>query len=90
MKGLLPPIAQATSQVAYVRFHGRNAAKWWQHQQAWERYDYSYSDDELREWLPKLRQLDAEAPLTLVYANNHFRGQSVQTVEQLGRLLQEE
>ncbi len=28
LKGLLPPIAEATSNVGYVRFHGRNAAKW--------------------------------------------------------------
>jgi uncharacterized protein YecE (DUF72 family) len=31
-----------------------------------------YTDDELMEWLPKIRQLNEEAPLTLVYMNNHF------------------
>jgi len=26
---LIPPIAETTSNIAYLRFHGRNAAKWW-------------------------------------------------------------
>jgi uncharacterized protein YecE (DUF72 family) len=26
----------------------------WQHDETWERYDYSYSDDELMEWLLKI------------------------------------
>jgi len=87
LKGLIPPIAKATGPVAYVRFHGRNSAKWWQHEQAWERYDYSYTPEELAEWLPKLKSLDAEAPLTLVYTNNHWRGQAVDTARQLKLML---
>ncbi len=87
LKGLMPPVAVATGPVAHVRFHGRNAAKWWQHEEAWERYDYTYSDDELQEWVPKIRQLDQEAPLTLVYMNNHWQGQAVGTARQLKRLL---
>ena len=89
LRGLIPPIAVATGPVAYVRFHGRNAAKWWQHEEAWERYDYTYSDEELKEWVPKIRQLDAEADLTLVYMNNHWRGQAVGTARQMRELLRE-
>ena len=87
LQGLLPPLAAATGPVAYVRFHGRNAAKWYHHEQAWERYDYTYSTAELREWLPKLRQLDAAAPLTLIYFNNHYAGQAVRGARDLGQLL---
>jgi len=90
LSGLVPPVAVATSPLAYVRFHGRNAAKWWRHDEAWERYDYAYSDDELREWLPKIRQLDEEAALTLVYMNNHWQGQAVGTARQLRLLLEQE
>ena len=43
--------------------------------------------DGLREWAPKLRELDAEAPLTLVYFNNHFQGQAVKGARDLGQLL---
>ena len=86
---LVPPVAVATGSVAYVRFHGRNYKKWWRHDEAWERYDYSYSDDELMEWVGKIRQLDEESPLTLVYMNNHWQGQSVGTARQLQMLLDE-
>lgn len=87
LRGLMPPIAIATSSPAYVRFHGRNAAKWWEHEHAWERYDYTYSADELKEWIPRLRALEHEAGLVLAYANNHYRGQSMQAMEQLKLLL---
>ena len=83
----MPSIVRATGPVAYVRFHGRNAAHWWQHEHAWERYDYMYDESELAEWIPKLRALDSAAPLTLVYANNHYRGQSVDTLRKLESLL---
>jgi len=87
-KNLVPPVAVATGPVAYVRFHGRNYEKWWRHDEAWERYDYSYSDEELMEWLPKISQLDTEASLTLVYMNNHWQGQAVGTARQLKTLME--
>ncbi len=80
---LLPPIAEVTSNIAYVRFHGRNAAKWWQHEYAYERYDYTYSNEELTEWIPKIKQLDNKTEKTFVFANNHWRGQAVNTIRQL-------
>jgi uncharacterized protein YecE (DUF72 family) len=85
--GLMPPIARATGPLAYVRFHGRNAGKWWEHENAFERYDYSYADSELIDWAEKIHRLDGEVPLTLVYANNHYRGQSVGTIHQLQGML---
>ncbi|MGD2177171.1 MAG: DUF72 domain-containing protein [Anaerolineae bacterium] len=86
-KSLVPPVAVATGPVAYVRFHGRNRAKWWRHAEAWERYDYSYSDAELEEWVPKIRKLDEEVPLTLIYMNNHWQGQAVSSARQLRNLM---
>jgi len=81
---LMPPIAEATSShVAYVRFHGRNAQKWWRHEQAWERYDYTYKPEELQEWVPKIRMLDGMAEKTFVFANNHWQAQAVGTARQL-------
>jgi len=87
LPNLLPPIAEATSNIAYVRFHGRNKEKWWQHEHAYERYDYSYSQEELGEWLPKIRYLDNIAEKTFVFANNHWRGQAVSTIRQLRMML---
>ncbi len=87
LKGLLPPIARATADIAYVRFHGRNAKKWWQHEQAYERYDYTYKPEELREWTPKLEQLNQETQKTYVFANNHYLGQGIETARQLKLML---
>ncbi|NIM93722.1 MAG: DUF72 domain-containing protein [Anaerolineales bacterium] len=87
LRGLMPPVSRVTGPLAYVRFHGRNYEKWWQHEFAWERYDYTYSEEELAEWIPKIKDLDDQAPLTLVYANNHYKGQSVDTLQKLQKLL---
>ncbi len=87
LKGLLPPIARATADIAYVRFHGRNAKKWWQHEQAYERYDYTYQPEELREWTPKIEQLNQETQKTYVFANNHYLGQGIETARQLKLML---
>jgi uncharacterized protein YecE (DUF72 family) len=89
LRGLMPPVARASGPVSYVRFHGRNAKKWWKHEHAWERYDYSYSDDELREWVPKIHGLETQTSPVLIYANNHFRGQSIETIRKLRRLLRQ-
>ncbi len=87
LKGLLPPLARATAAIAYVRFHGRNAEKWWQHERAYERYDYTYKPEELREWMPKIEQLNQEADKTYVFANNHYLGQGIETARQLKLML---
>jgi uncharacterized protein YecE (DUF72 family) len=88
LKGLMPPIAVTTGPVAYVRFHGRNAAKWYAHDEAWERYNYLYEETELREWVPKLKELDQQAPVTLVYFNNHYQGKAAKGARDLAPLLQ--
>ncbi len=87
LPNLLPPIAEATSNIGYVRFHGRNKDKWWQHEQAYERYDYTYKPEELREWLPKIKKLAGMTETTFVFANNHWKGQSIDTVRQLLMML---
>lgn len=87
LPNLLPPLAEVTTKIGYVRFHGRNSAKWWEHEQAYERYDYSYSPSELKEWLPKIKKLDSLAEKTFVFANNHWRGQAISTIRQLRMML---
>jgi len=86
---LMPPVAVATSDVTYVRFHGRNAKKWWDHKEAWERYDYTYKPEELQEWAPKLKDLAQKSQRLFVFANNHYRGQAIDTARQLRLLLPE-
>ncbi len=88
LPGLMPPLAVATSQVAYVRFHGRNTARWYAHNQPHERYDYRYSTAEISEWVGKIINLDRQAEHTLVFFNNHFAAKAVDGAKNLARLLQ--
>ncbi len=81
------PSSVATSEVGYVRFHGRNAAKWWHHEQAYERYDYTYATAELEEWVPRIRQVQERTEVTYILFNNHYRGQSIDAANRLKRLL---
>src|SRR5947208_9142955 len=47
--------------------------KWWHHEKAEERYDYRYAQDELEEWIPKIRKLADHALRVYVFFNNHVR-----------------
>ncbi len=84
-----PRVDKVTSDVAYVRFHGRNYKKWWKHDQAYERYDYTYPKEELEEWVPKIEEMNQEAKETFVFANNHYKAQGVNTARQLKLMLPE-
>jgi uncharacterized protein YecE (DUF72 family) len=87
LKGLMPPVAVATSNIGYVRFHGRNFEKWWQHDQPHERYDYLYSEEELSEWTPRVKQLEQATDRMYVFFNNHFHGNSAQNAQQFAKML---
>jgi len=65
-----------TGPVAYVRFHGRNAASW-HGTNARDRYDYLYSDSELETFMPALASIAAAAQVVQIYFNNHAKGQAV-------------
>jgi len=88
LKGLIPPIAVATAPIAYVRFHGRNAKKWWRHDEAFERYSYEYKPEELEEWVPKVEKLEDKADNTFIFTNNHYRGAAIQTANTLKDMLE--
>ena len=87
LKGLMPPVVEATSNIGYVRFHGRNAKKWWKHDQAYERYDYLYTEDELAEWVPKVEDIDAHAQKTYLFFNNHYQGKSARNAKMFAKML---
>lgn len=87
LKGLLPPICRATTDLGYIRFHGRNAQKWWKHKHAYERYDYLYSLQELSEWSEKIQNLAKNLTRVYVSMNNHFQGKAVFNARQLITML---
>ena len=86
---LMPPETALTGPVGYVRFHGRNAATWWKHARPAERYDYRYADEELLEWVPKIRALEAGSEKTYVFFNNHFQAKAVDNAPRMREMLAE-
>ena len=71
-KNLVPTVVAATSPLAYVRMHGRNAGTWnVRGGSASDRFDYLYSEDELREWAGPLRELGDSAEEVYVLFNNN-------------------
>lgn len=88
-KSLMPPVVVATSSVGYVRFHGRNYEKWFKGDNK-TRYDYLYSEDELREWLPKIKRLEQETERTYVFMNNCYGGKAATNAAQLKEMVQKE
>lgn len=88
MRGLMPPIAVATSPVAYVRFHSRDASKWYEGGGK-ERYNYLYKPEELKEWLPKTQKLDQEAERVYIFFNNCHAGSAAVNAQDFKNLLAE-
>jgi uncharacterized protein YecE (DUF72 family) len=73
-KNVLPTVVAATNETSYVRFHGRNAQTWNKRTgSAAERFDYLYSEDELREWVPPLQELAGETETVHAMFNNNGR-----------------
>ena len=65
------------SPLAYFRFHGRNAAQWWDHSHRDDRYNYLYSAAELAPFAGAARELSRRERKVLMYFNNHFSAKSV-------------
>jgi uncharacterized protein YecE (DUF72 family) len=86
----LPPIAAATADdIAMVRFHGRDRKAWAKKNvSASERFRYEYSQAELEEWVPKIRDVSGQARETHVLMNNCYRDYAVNNARQLGDLLE--
>jgi uncharacterized protein YecE (DUF72 family) len=62
-----------TSDVAYFRFHGRNAADWWSGNNE-SRYRYFYSLEEMRELSKRVARAMQKTRLTFAFFNNHWQG----------------
>jgi len=87
LDGLVPPVAQATSDTAYVRFHSRDASKWYAG--GAERYDYNYSTEEMSQWLPKVKRLADEAENVYIFFNNCHAGHAAVNATEFKELLRD-
>ncbi|HHY69979.1 MAG TPA: DUF72 domain-containing protein [Bacillota bacterium] len=87
LKGLFPRVSVVTSEIGYLRFHGRNKEKWFNHKEAWERYDYLYTDDELQSWVPDIEKMAQTSKDMYVIFNNCHRGQAGLNAKRMQELL---
>ena len=74
----IKPADLTTSQIGYVRLHGRNYQDWFREKAPRDdRYNYLYSMDELEPWITRIKEIAAKTKESYVITNNHFRGQAV-------------
>ncbi len=87
----LPPVAEMTSTLAVVRFHGRNRETWEKKGiTAAERFNYLYSNKELEEWIPKIHHLETQTQEVHVLFNNCYQDKAVVNAKQMSEMLQRE
>jgi uncharacterized protein YecE (DUF72 family) len=86
LPSLMSPAIIRTSDMAYIRFHGRNKTNWYGTDSR-TRYDYLYSEEELRDWAPKILGLEERTKKLFVFFNNHARAQAPTNARMLINLL---
>jgi uncharacterized protein YecE (DUF72 family) len=86
----MPLVHEVTSNsLAVVRFHGRN-------HQTWDlkgappnvRFRYEYSEAELSEWAPRIKEMERSAKQVHAVMNNNYSNYSVKNARQLEKLLE--
>jgi len=75
---LLPPDLHVTSRAAYIRWHGHGREPW---------YNYRYTEEQLREWVPRVEQVAKQADVVYGFFNNHYHGYAPENCLQILRML---
>jgi uncharacterized protein YecE (DUF72 family) len=87
-KSSVPPVTAVTSDLALVRFHGRNAETWEaKNITPAERFRYLYGRDELEEWAPKIRTVAEDARDTHVLMNNCYANYGTTNAREIAAIL---
>jgi uncharacterized protein YecE (DUF72 family) len=87
--GSMPPnLAVTTDRLAVLRMHGRNQKTWYKKgETSAERFDYLYREEELLEWVPRIRAMADRAREVHVLFNNNRSNYAVVNGLQMARLL---
>jgi uncharacterized protein YecE (DUF72 family) len=81
-------VVGVTAPVAEVRFHGRNAENWEKKGiTAAERFRYDYSEEELKEWVPRFEELSEQAETVHALMNNCYADYGILSARRLGGML---
>ncbi len=87
---LFPPLSKVTSKIGYFRMHGRSIDRWWNYKEPHERYDYMYSQEELKEISERINTAIDENPgmeEMYIYFNNHYNAKAVRNAIQMAGIL---
>ncbi len=76
-----------TADMAYFRFHGRNAEMWWQGDSE-TRYQYLYSSSEISDLAEKVKSASEQTNLSFVFFNNHWQGYAPRNAVDMKKALQ--
>ncbi len=83
-----PSDVSTSPNFAYVRLHGRNYRDWFREDAGRDdRYNYLYSNDELAEWVDRIKKLGEKSGRIYVVTNNHYRGQAMANALQIKNML---
>lgn len=85
LRDLLPLLPAVTSNVGYLRLHGRNPN--WFGASREQRYDYLYSRQELEQMRPAINHMVRHTRLMFVMTNNCHRGQAVKNAKDIQTML---
>jgi uncharacterized protein YecE (DUF72 family) len=83
----LRPTEHVTSNLGYVRLHGRNYENWFDTDSRDDRYNYLYKLAELEKWKDKIEAIAKKALSTFVIANNHYQAKAPVNALELRHLL---
>ncbi|MFQ3549492.1 MAG: DUF72 domain-containing protein [Armatimonadota bacterium] len=81
---LMPLYPAVTSDIAYLRLHGRNP-NWYTNPDF--RYDYLYSEEELSEFIPIIEKLSSESKVMYIFFNNCHAGSALRNVKMMQNIL---
>lgn len=83
-KSSVPPLAEVTSEIGLVRFHGRNSETWEKPGiSPAERFNYLYSEEELKPWASKIAEISQQANEMHVLFNNCYQDKAVVNARQM-------
>ena len=87
-KSSVPPVAEVTSDIGMVRFHGRNSETWEKKGIGpAQRFNYLYTEDELHPWASKIAETCEQAREMHILFNNCYQDKAVVNARQMSFML---
>jgi uncharacterized protein YecE (DUF72 family) len=75
-----------TSDIAYMRFHGRNSDMWYKGDNV-TRYDYLYSDEELQAFVNPILELLKHTKIVQLFFNNHAKSNATVNAKKIEMMI---